>query len=142
MESIQFTPRRQVNEHDIGLPAPLLTVVNLDLRAAGGMPIYSEPWWTIRHGQNELGTVVGRKAWLFYGSDDHAESAAALFSIIASCRLHAIAPEQYLEDVLRLLPYWPAERYLELAPKYWAVTRAKLTPQELESPVGAFTIPS
>lgn len=85
--------------------------------------------------------VVGRKAWLFYGSDDHAESAAALFSIIASCRLHAIAPEQYLEEVLRLLPYWPAERYLELAPKYWAATRAKLIPQELEAPVGTFTIP-
>ncbi|MCA9641514.1 MAG: IS66 family transposase, partial [Myxococcales bacterium] len=31
--------------------------------------------------------VVGRKNWLFYGSDVHAESAAALFSIIASCRL-------------------------------------------------------
>jgi len=86
--------------------------------------------------------VVGRKAWLFYGSDDHAESAAALFSVIASCRLHAIAPEQYLEEVLRVLPYWPPERYLELAPKYWAATRAKLNAHELEMPVGAFTIPS
>lgn len=86
--------------------------------------------------------VVGRKSWLFYGSDDHAESAAALFSIIASCRLHNIAPEQYLEEVLRVLPHWPTERYLELAPKYWLETRAKLAPQELESPVGAFTIPS
>jgi hypothetical protein len=86
--------------------------------------------------------VVGRKAWLFYGSDDHAESAAALFSIIASCRLHGVAPEQYLEEVLRLLPHWPTERYLELAPKYWAATRAKLVTQELESPVGPFTVPN
>jgi len=86
--------------------------------------------------------VVGRKSWLFYGSDDHAEGAAALFSIIASCRLHNISPEQYLEEVLRVLPYWPAQRYLELAPKYWLETRAKLVPKELESPVGAFTIPS
>jgi hypothetical protein len=64
---------------------------------------------------------VGRKAWLFYGSDVHAESAAALFSIIASCRLHNIAAEQYLQEVLRLLPYWPAERCLELAPKYLSI---------------------
>ena len=65
-----------------------------------------------------------------------------LFSIIASCRLHNIASEQYLEEVLRVLPHWLTERYLELAPKYWLETRAKLVPQELESPVGAFTIPS
>jgi hypothetical protein len=85
--------------------------------------------------------VVGRKAWLLYGSDVHAESAAALFSIIASCRLHRLDPERYLDEVLRLLPYWPQQRYLELAPKYWAATRAKLNPAELERHVGTFTIP-
>lgn len=86
--------------------------------------------------------VVGRKNWMFYGSDTHAESAAALFSIVASCRLHAIDPEQYLNDVLRLLPYWPKERYLELAPKNWQATRAKLRSDELKAPLGAFTIPA
>lgn len=85
--------------------------------------------------------VVGRKSWMFYGSDVHAESAAALFSIIASCRLHRIAPEQYIEEVLRLLPYWPQERYLELAPKYWTATRTKLNAAELAAPVGPLTIP-
>jgi hypothetical protein len=34
--------------------------------------------------------VVGRKNWLFYGSDDHAQSAAAIFSILSSCRLHRV----------------------------------------------------
>jgi len=86
--------------------------------------------------------VVGRKSWMFYGSDVHAESAAALFSIIASCRLHQVAPEQYIEEVLRLLPYWPQERYLELAPKYWMATRAKLNAAELAVPVGPLTIPA
>lgn len=38
-----------------------------------------------RHGQNERGLVVGRKNWMFYGSDMHAEAAAAIFSVIASC---------------------------------------------------------
>lgn len=86
--------------------------------------------------------VVGRKNWMFYGSDTHAESAAAIFSIIASCRLHALDPQQYLDEVLRLLPYWPRERHLELAPKHWATTRAKLRVDELAAPMGAFTIPA
>jgi transposase len=86
--------------------------------------------------------VVGRKNWMFYGSDTHAESAAAIFSTIASCRLHAIDPEQYLDEVLRLLPYWPKDRYLELAPKNWLVTRTKLNADELAAPLCSFTIPT
>jgi transposase len=86
--------------------------------------------------------VVGRKSWMFYGSDTHAESAAAIFSIIASCRLHALDPEQYLDEILRVLPYWPRERYLELAPKYWNATRAKLSADELAAPLSSFTIPT
>ena len=86
--------------------------------------------------------VVGRKNWMFYGSDTHAESAAAIFSIVASCRLHSIDPEQYLDEILRVLPYWPKERYLELAPKHWKTTRAKLRADELAAPLGAFTIPA
>ncbi len=86
--------------------------------------------------------VVGRKNWMFYGSDTHAESAAALFSIIASCRLHSIEPHQYLDEVLRVLPYWPKQRYLELAPKHWLATRAKLDPIELDAPLCSFTIPA
>ena len=86
--------------------------------------------------------VVGRKAWMFYGSDTHAESAAALFSIIASCRLHKLDPEQYLDEIFRVLPFWPKDRHLELAPKNWSATRAKLRTDELESPLAGFTIPS
>jgi transposase len=85
--------------------------------------------------------VVGRKNWMFYGSDTHAESAAAIFSIIASCRLHAIDPEQYLDEILRVLPYWPKERHLELAPKNWKATRVKLRADELAAPLCSFTIP-
>lgn len=85
--------------------------------------------------------VVGRKAWMFYGSDAHAQSAAALFTLIASCRLHRLDPEQYLDEILRLLPYWPPQRYLELAPKYWAATRTHLDPEQLKAPLGAFTVP-
>jgi transposase len=86
--------------------------------------------------------VVGRKNWMFYGSDGHAESAAAIFSIIASCRLHSIDPQQYLDEILRILPYWPRERYLELAPNNWPTTRARLDPDELNAPLCSFTIPA
>ncbi len=79
---------------------------------------------------------------MFYGSDTHAESAAALFSIIASCRLHKLDAEQYLDEIFRLLPFWPKARYLELAPKNWGATRGKLCTDELDSPLAGFTIPA
>ena len=86
--------------------------------------------------------AVGRKAWLFVGSDDHAESAGHLFTLIASARLHRLDPEAYLRDLIRLLPHWPRERYLELAPKYWATTRARLAASELAAEVGHFSVPA
>jgi len=85
--------------------------------------------------------ATGRKAWLFFGSDDHAEAAANLYSLIASCKLHRIDPERYLAEVIRILPYWPRQRYLELAPAYWTQTRARLDPGELEAELGHITVP-
>ena len=95
----------------------------------------------MRHGQNDLGLAVGRKAWMFCGSDGHAQSVANLFSLIASCKLHGIDAETYLADVIRIVPYWPRDRYLELAPKYWARTRERLDPAEIELALGRVTVP-
>ena len=92
--------------------------------------------------ENALRVVAtGRKAWLFFGSDDHAQAAANLYSLIASCKLHRIDPERYLAQVIRILPYWPRQRYLELAPAYWADTRARLDPNELDAELGHITVP-
>lgn len=85
--------------------------------------------------------AVGRKAWLFVGSDDHAESTANIFSVIASCRLHHLDPEAYLRDVIRVLAQWPRDRFLELAPMHWAATRTRLIEAELRAPLGRITIP-
>lgn len=85
--------------------------------------------------------AVGRKAWLFVGSDDHAESAGHLFSLIASARLHGLDPETYLRDLFRVLAHWPRERYLELAPKHWVVTRTRLDAAELDREIGPLTVP-
>ena len=49
--------------------------------------------------------------------------------------------ESYLTDIVHVLPYWPRDRYLELAPKYWARTRATLDERELELPIGHVTVP-
>lgn len=85
--------------------------------------------------------VVGRKNWLFYGSDLHAQAAVAIFSVIASCRLHGLDPVAYIDEVLRLLAVWPRERYLEITPLQWAATRARLSAAELEDPIRPITVP-
>ena len=97
---------------------------------------------TNNHSERALRFICGgRKAWLFFGSDDHAVAAANLFSLIASCKLHDIDAETYLAEIINLLPYWPRERYLELAPKYWRATRARLRPDELAREIGPVTVP-
>jgi transposase len=85
--------------------------------------------------------ATGRKAWLFMGSDDHAEAAANVFSLVATCKLHGLDPEAYFCDVIRVMPYWPRDRYLELSPRFWAETRSRLDPAELEKPIGHITVP-
>jgi transposase len=68
--------------------------------------------------------VVGRKNWLFLGSDDSAKWNTITVSLVASCQMHGIEPWAYLRDVLTLLPSWPQHRVLELAPKNWRATAA------------------
>jgi len=85
--------------------------------------------------------VVGRRNWLFVGSDEHAEITATVVSLVASAKLHKLDPELYLRDLARVMPTWPKPRFLELAPKYWAATRARLDPAELAPPLGPLRIP-
>ena len=85
--------------------------------------------------------VMGRKAWLFVGSDDHGATTANLLSLVGSAKLHGLDDEEYLRDLFRVLPFWPEERLLEIAPKYWTATRGRLDPIELEQEIGWLTIP-
>ena len=74
---------------------------------------------------------MGRKAWLFVWSDDHGAATGHLFTMIASARLlHG------LRDVTRVVPHWPRERVLELSPKYWLRTPARLVASELVRELG------
>ena len=86
--------------------------------------------------------VVGRRNWLFVGSDDGAEVTCTFVSLIASsCALHRLDPEAYLRDLFRVLPSWPRSRVLELAPKYWSRTRDRLDPVQLRAHLGPLTVP-
>lgn len=69
------------------------------------------------------GEAVGRKNWLFLGSDDGGEANARLTTLLASCELHGLDPRAYLRDLFCLLPVWPRSRLLELAPVNWGATR-------------------
>ena len=75
--------------------------------------------------------VVGRKNWLFVGSDDGGEINAVFVSLLASCSLHKIQPFAYMRDLLCLVPRWPSHRVLELAPAYWRETLEKREAQEI-----------
>jgi transposase len=68
--------------------------------------------------------VLGRRNWLFLGSEDGAFANTTFVSLLASARLHGIEPVGYIRDLLCLLPSWPKQRALDLAPLNWATTAA------------------
>ncbi len=70
------------------------------------------------------GVAVGRKNWLFAGSEDGGKRAAVIYSLIGTCKLLGIEPFAYLRDVLERLPTQPAERIAELTPRAWLAARA------------------
>jgi len=57
--------------------------------------------------------------WLFAGSDEGAERACVLYSLVASCKLHGVNPWEYLRDVLVRVGEHPARDVLALSPKGW-----------------------
>lgn len=67
--------------------------------------------------------AIGRKNWLFVGSEGGAEAAAIAFSLIQTCRSLNINPRDYLEDVMRRLLDHPASQLYALLPDQWAKSR-------------------
>jgi transposase len=65
--------------------------------------------------------AVGRKNWLFLGSDNGGRTAAVLYSLVASAKRHHLDPQAYLTDVLRRLPAITNPLALrDLLPDRWA----------------------
>ena len=66
------------------------------------------------------GIALGRKAWLFAGSDRGGERAAAMYSLIVTAKLNDVDPRAWLADVLARISDHPASRLHELLPWHWA----------------------
>src|SRR5205814_2769940 len=63
--------------------------------------------------------AMGRKAWLFCGSELAGHRAAIVMSLVQSAKLNGHDPHAYLKDVLQRLPSHPASRIDELMPHRW-----------------------
>ena len=93
------------------------------LKQWDGLNVYcSNGWVEIDNNiaENALrGVAVGRKNWLFAGSDSGGEHAAVLYSLIGTCRLNNVEPEKWLRYVIEHIQDWPANRVRDLLP--WKV---------------------
>jgi transposase len=67
--------------------------------------------------------IVGRKNWLFAGSEGGADAAMGWFTLIGSCMLQGIDPAVYLYDVFRRLPDYSSAWVHELTPLNWRIRR-------------------
>ena len=65
------------------------------------------------------GIALGRKAWLFAGSDRGGERAAAMYSLIVTAKLNDVDPRAWLADVLGRIADHPVQRLHELLPWNW-----------------------
>lgn len=63
--------------------------------------------------------ALGRRNYLFCGSDNGGRTAAVLYSLVATCRRHGLDPFAYLRDVIARLSDHPANRIDELLPDQW-----------------------
>jgi transposase len=77
-----------------------------------------------RHGQNEPAMALGRRAWLFAGSDRGGQRAAAIYGLIVTAKMNDVDPQAWLADVLARIADHPASRVDELLPWNWKVQKA------------------
>lgn len=70
------------------------------------------------------GIALGRKAWLFAGSDRGGDRAAFVYTLIATAKLNDVDPQAWLADVLARIADTPASRLDELLPWNWTNDRS------------------
>jgi transposase len=84
------------------------------------------------HCEREMKYIaMGRKAWLFFGSDRAADDHAKLLSIISTCRRHNVDPWAYLTDVIKRLSENPNENPVDLLPYNWKPKTTPAKPAEI-----------
>ena len=69
------------------------------------------------------GIAVGRKNWLFFGSDGGGDIAAILLTLLKSAQRNGVNPFDYLTDVLTRIADYPRSKIGDLLPHRWKVAR-------------------
>ena len=70
--------------------------------------------------------AVGRKNWTFAGSDAGGYRAAAIYTLVETCKMNDVDPQAWLADVLaRLLPDYPANKVADLLPWNWRASQQR-----------------
>jgi transposase len=84
------------------------------------------------HCEREMKYIaMGRRAWLFFGSDRGGRDHAIVLSILSTCRRHGVEPWAYLTDVIQKLTENPATNLEELLPYNWKQKYPTQRPAEL-----------
>jgi transposase len=65
-------------------------------------------------------TAIGKKNWLFFGSEEAGQRSAVIYTLVENCRMHGIKPYTYLKDVLDRLPKTTNQQVEQLTPLNWA----------------------
>jgi len=71
------------------------------------------------------GLALGRKSWLFAGSDRGAERAAVMYTLIQTAKLNGVDPQAWLADVLAQIAETPQSQLADLLPWNWAQDHAR-----------------
>jgi transposase len=71
------------------------------------------------------GIALGRRSWLFAGSDRGGDRAAAMYSLIVTAKMNDVDPRAWLADVLARIADHPVRRLHELLPWNWRESRAE-----------------
>ncbi len=68
-------------------------------------------------------TAIGKKNWLFFGSEEAGQRSAVLYTLIENCRRQGVEPYTYLKDVLERLPTTTNQEIGQLTPLNWKKAR-------------------
>ena len=72
--------------------------------------------------------ALGRRNWLFAGSDRGGQRASIMYSLITTAKMNGIDPQAWLADVLARIANHPAQRLDELMPWNWTGPRTTAEP--------------
>ena len=129
VESLLERLRLELNAPDILPTSPKFKAISYMLSREENFKVYlSDP--DIRMDNNPAERALrkvclGKKNWLFVGSLKAGKSAAALFSLVQTCRAMEINPRTYLEDIFTRLLDHPAKKLEQLLPDQWDLARKK-----------------